>query len=134
MTAIANILPGPSRKYAIRSAFFMGGYLAVNAAAITGAFDDMKPPGTWAFALVVAAPIIDQIRAMMIWMRDSDEFIRALAAKRFIAAAGITLALSSAWGFMELYAGAPHVSAAMVFPLFCAAYGLVTPFIRTTHR
>jgi hypothetical protein len=34
---------------------------------------------------------------------------------------------------MELYAGAPHVSAALVFPLFCVLFGLVTPFIRSTN-
>ena len=133
MTALASTSSSPSRKHGIRTAYFMGGYVAVNVAAITGAFDDMRPPATWFFALIVAAPIIGQICSILAWMRESDEFIRALAAKRFIVAAGITLALSSAWGFMELYAAAPHVSAAMVFPLFCAAFGLVTPFIRTSH-
>jgi hypothetical protein len=122
-----------ARKYHLRTALFMGGYIAVNTAAITGAFDNMRPPGTWAFALVVAAPVIGQIGSLLAWMRDSDEFVRGLAAKRFIVAAGIALALSSAWGFMELYAGAPHLSAALVFPLFCVAFGMVTPLIRSTN-
>lgn len=125
--------PSASRKYHLRTALFMGGYVAVNVAAITGAFDTMKAPGTWAFALVVAAPVIGQLWALLAFLRDSDEFVRALSAKRFIVAAGVALAVSSAWGFMELYAAAPHVSPAMVFPLFWAAFGLVSPFIRTTH-
>ena len=45
----------PARKYHIRTALFMSGYIAANLAAIFGAFDDMKSPGTWAFSLVVAA-------------------------------------------------------------------------------
>jgi putative oxidoreductase len=121
------------KKYLIRASLFMGAYVAVNIAAITGAFDDMKPPGTWAFALVVAAPVIGHIWAFLVWMRDSDEFLRSLAAKRFIVAAGVALAVTSIWGFMELYAKAPHISAAMVYPLLWAAFGIVTPFIRTSH-
>lgn len=121
------------KQYLIRTALFMGSYIAINLAAITGAFDDMRPPGTWGFALAVSAPIIGQIWSVLAWMRDSDEFIRALAARRFIVATGITLALASAWGFMELYATAPHVSGAFVFPLFCLAYGAVSPFIRSTR-
>ena len=121
------------RKYRIRTALFMSGYVAVNLAAIFGAFDDMKPPGTWAFALIVAAPIIGHIWSLLVWMRDSDEFVRALMAKRFIVATGITFAIASAWGLMELYAKAPHVSAAMVFPLFWASFGFSSPFIRTSH-
>lgn len=122
-----------ARKYHIRTALFMGGYLTVNLAAILGAFDNMKAPGTWAFSLVVAAPVVGQIWALLAWMRDSDEFVRALAAKRFIAAAGLAMAIASAWGFMELYAEAPHLSPALIFPLFWAAFGIVSPFIRTTH-
>lgn len=130
------IHPSPalsSRKYLIRTALFMGGYVAVNLAAITGAFDGMRPPGTWAFALVVSAPVIGQIWALLAWMRDGDEFVRAVMAKRFIVATAVALAVATAWGSMELYAGARHISAAMVFPLFCLAFGLVTPFIRTSH-
>ncbi|RYD43994.1 MAG: hypothetical protein EOP85_09710 [Verrucomicrobiaceae bacterium] len=121
------------RKFLIRHWLFMAGYMAVNAAAITGAFDGMKPPGTWAFALVVAAPIVGHIWAVLAWMRDSDEFVRALAAKRFIVATGVTLVIVSIWGFMELYAKAPHVSAAMVYPLLWASFGVVSPLIRTSH-
>ncbi|GAA5129670.1 hypothetical protein JIN84_03665 [Luteolibacter yonseiensis] len=121
------------QKYKIRTALFMGGYVLVNVAAIFGAFDDMKPPGTWAFALVVAAPVAGHLWALLRWMQDSDEFVRAISAKRFIAATGITMALVSAWGFMEVYAKAPHFPLVMVLPGFWAVWGFTAPFIRTTH-
>ncbi len=123
----------PTRKYIIRAALFMSGYVALNIAVITGAFDDMEPRGTWGFSLAVAAPVVGHIWSYLIWMRDSDEFVRMLAAKRFIVATGVTMAITSVWGFMELYAKAPHVSAAMVYPLLWAAFGMVSPFIRTSH-
>lgn len=121
------------KKYLIRTSLFMGAYVAINLAALTGAFDGMKPRGTWGFSMVIAAPVIGHIWAVLVWMRDSDEFVRALAAKRFVVATGATLAIASVWGFMELYAKAPHVSSAMLYPLFWAAFGTVTPFIRTSH-
>lgn len=122
-----------NKKYFIRSFLFLGAYVAVNAAAISGAFDGMKSPGTWGFSLVVAAPIFGHLWAVIAWMNDSDEFLRALAAKRFIVAAGVAIAIASMWGFMEIYASAAHVSAAMIYPLFWIAFGAVSPFIRTSN-
>jgi putative oxidoreductase len=121
------------KKYYIRTVLFMTGYVLVNLAAITGAFDDIKSPGSWFFALVVAAPIAGHLWALLVWMRDSDEFVRALAAKRFIFGTGITLALLSAWGFMEIYANAPHFPVAMIVPFFWLAWAGVSPFIQTSH-
>jgi putative oxidoreductase len=122
-----------NKKYYLRTALFMGGYVAINLAALTGAFDDLKSPGTWGFALAVTAPVAGQIWAMLAWMRDSDEFVRAVAAKRFVVATGIAMAVATAWGFMELYAKAPHISAVMMFPLFWLSFGMSSPFIRTSR-
>ncbi len=111
----------------------IGGYLAFNVAAITGAFEGARPPGTWGLAFAVCAPVIGLIWTHLAWMRDSDEFVRAVHAKRFIVAMGIAMAVSSAWGFLEIYAGVRHISPAMILPLFYVGYGLVSPFIRTSH-
>ena len=121
------------RRYAVRTAAFMTGYVALNVAAIFGAFDDLQRPGAWVFALAVAAPVAGQIWATLAFMRDSDEFVRALTAKRFILASGLAMALFSAWGFAESYADAPHAPGWLVYALFWACYGLVTPFVRTTR-
>jgi putative oxidoreductase len=122
-----------NRRYYIRTALFMTGYILVNAAAISGAFDDMKAPATFVFALIVTAPIIGHIWAYLAWLRDCDEYLRALNAKRFVVATGVTLAIATGWGFLELYAKTPHVSPALIFPLFWLALAAVAPFIRTTH-
>jgi hypothetical protein len=111
----------------------MSGYVALNVAAIFGAFDDLTAPGSWAFAAAVAAPIAGQIWATLALMRESDEYVASLLARRFIVAAGIAMALFSAWGFAESYADAPHAPGWLVYALFWAAFGLVTPFVRTTR-
>ncbi|MFN3583660.1 hypothetical protein [Phenylobacterium sp.] len=121
------------RRYILRTAAFMTGYVAINMAAIGGAFDDRAEPGSWLLGLAVAAPVAGQLWATLALMRDADEFVRAVTAKRFIIASGLAMAIASAWGFVELYARAPHISAAMVYPLFWGLYGVVTPFVRTTR-
>lgn len=121
------------RRYIIRTLAFMAGYVAVNVAAIAGAFDDIKAPGSYGLALVVAAPVAGQMWATLALMHDADEFVRRLTANRFIAAAGAAITLFSAWGFMESYAAAPHVEGWLIYPLFWACFGVISPFIRTSR-
>lgn len=121
------------RQYVIRSSLFMTGYVAVNVAAIFGAFDDATPRGAIALALVVAAPLTGHIWALLAYMRDADEFMRAVMARRFIAASGIAMALACAWGFMESYANAWHAPGFLIYPLFWLAHAAVSPFIRSSN-
>ncbi|MET4682459.1 hypothetical protein [Brevundimonas faecalis] len=122
------------RRYVIRTFAFMAGYVAVMAATMGGAFDAIQgKPAAWALALTVAAPIAGQMWATLSFMRDSDEFVRAVTAKQFIVSAGVAMAAFSAWGFGESFAGAPHAEGWMIYPLFWAVFGLVSPFIRSSN-
>lgn len=121
------------KRYVFRTLGFMGGYVGINTAAIFGAFDDIQQPGAWALALAVAAPVAGQIWATLALMRNTDEYMRALIAKRFILAAGVSMALFSAWGFGESYADAAHVPGWIIYPLFWGAYGVVSAFVRTSR-
>ena len=122
------------RTYVVRTMSFMGVYVALNVAAIFGLFDTIRgTPAAWVFAAAVSAPILGQIWATLSLMRDSDEFMRALTAKQFIIAAGVAMGAFSAWGFAESYADAPHAPGWIVYVLFWAAFGLISPFIRTTR-
>ena len=121
------------RRYVFRTLGFMSGYVGINVGAIFGAFDDLQAPGAWLFALAVAAPIAGQLWATLALMHDADEFVRQLTAKRFILASGASMALFSAWGFLESYADAPHVPGWMIYPLFWACFGVLAPFVRTSR-
>ena len=121
------------KKYLLPFIGFAAGYLVFNFASISGAFAGARAPGTWGLALVVSAPVFGLIWAHLSWMRHSDEFVRAVHAKRFIVAMGITMAIASAWGFLEIYANVPHISPALLLPVFYLAYGFISPFIRTSH-
>lgn len=108
--------------------------MAVNVAAIFGAFDEIYGrPQAWVLALAVSAPVIGQIWATLSLMNESDEFIRALIARQFILAAGLAMAIASVWGFGESYAGAFHLPAWLIYPLFWACFGVVAPFVRSSR-
>jgi len=123
----------PAKRYLVRTTLFLGGYVALNIAAITGAFDDRRPPGTFVFALAAAAPIVGHIWALLAYMRDADEFLGALMARRFVVATGVCVAVVTAWGLMEVYADVRQFPAVLLYPMLWASFGLVTPFIRSTR-
>ena len=123
------------RRYIIRTWAFMVPYMLVCISMMTtDAFDEIigKPAG-WVLAGAISAPILGQIWATLSLMRESDEFVRAVAAKQFIVAAGLAMALATFWGFAETFAAAPHIPAWLIYPLFWALYGCVSPFIRTSN-
>lgn len=134
MLALGKSTSSAHKRYAIRTIAFMSGYVAVNVAAIFGAFDDIASPvAAWALALTVSAPVIGQIWATLALMRDSDEFVRAVVAKQFILASGLAMAVASVWGFGESYAAAPHIPAWIIYPLFWACFGLIAPFVKSSN-
>ncbi len=132
---ITSSSPTPAHgRYVARTMGFMSVYVAINVAAICGVFDAIQgKPAAWLLAAAVSAPIAGQIWATLSLMRESDEFVRALTAKQFIVAAGVAMGLFSAWGFAESYADAPHAPGWIVYILFWAAFGLISPFIRSSN-
>ena len=134
MLAIAKSGSSAHRRYVVRTMAFMSGYVAINVAAIFGAFDDIgSPVAAWALALAVSAPVIGQIWATLALMRESDEFVRAVTAKQFIVSAGLAMALATFWGFAETFAAAPHLPGWLIYAAFWAFFGCVTPFIRASN-
>ncbi len=134
MLALGKSTSAAHGRYVFRTMAFMTGYVAINVAAIFGAFDDIASPvAAWALALSVSAPVIGQIWATLSLMRESDEFVRAVVAKLFILSAGAAMAIASIWGFGESYADAPHIPAWMIYPLFWACFGVIAPFVKSSN-
>ena len=134
MLALGKSTSPAHKRYVFRTMAFMSGYVAVNVAAIFGAFDDIASPvAAWGLALTVSAPVIGQIWATLSLMRESDEFVRAVVAKQFILASGLAMAVASVWGFGESYAGAYHLPAWLIYPLFWGCFGQVSPVVKSTN-
>ena len=122
-----------ARAYTFRTVFFMLGYVAALVLAVGGALDAIGGVSGWVLAAAVAAPVAGQIWATLAFIRDSDEFVAGVTAKRFILAAGMTFALSVFWGFAEKFAEAPHVEGWWVYVVFWALMGLMPVFIRSSR-
>ena len=93
----------------------------------------LSGPFLYPVAALPAVPVAGMMMAVLKRMNSADEFVRALMAKRFVIAAGLTFVGCAVWGFLESFARAPHVELWLVFPAFWAAFGLVSPFVKTTR-
>ena len=135
MTTLSKQHTPAGRRYVMRTFGFMAAYVALcEAMMTTDLFDSVigQPVG-WVLAAAVAAPVVGQIWATLALMRESDEFVRMVTAKQFIIASGLAMAAATFWGFGESFAGAPHLPAWLIYPLFWAAFGLAAPFIRSSN-
>lgn len=122
-----------AKAYTFRTVFFMLGYVVALLLAVGGALDAIGGVSGWVLAATVAAPVAGQIWATLAFIRDSDEFVAGVTAKRFILAAGMTFALSVFWGFAEKFAGAPHVEGWWVYVVFWGLMGFMPVFIRSSR-
>ena len=123
------------RRYIIRTWAFMVPYMLVCISMmLTDAFDEIigKPAG-WGLAAAISAPVIGQLWATLSLMRESDEFVRAVAAKQFILAAGLAMALATFWGFAETFANVPHLPGWLIYAAFWGIFGCVAPFIKASN-
>ncbi len=67
-------------------------------------------PALWLIALLPAFPL-----SLIFWFYGQffvelrDEYIRLLEIRKALIATGIVMMAATAWGFLESYAGAPHL-------------------------
>lgn len=127
-------MTSPSRRYAIRTILFMSGYVVALVLASSGALDAIGGISGWLLAAAVAAPVGGQIWATLAFIKESDEYVSALIAKRFIISAGLAMGLAVFWGFAEAFAEAPHLEGWWVYMVFWALMAVMNLFVRDTAR
>jgi len=84
----------------------------------------------YVLAILPALAIGAQLLVTLRYLRDADEFVRALLAKRLIVAALSTFGVMTAWGFLETFANVPHLPAWWGYCLMWALVGVASAFIR----
>lgn len=102
--------------------FIAAAYVAgIGLASVT--IDRAAPLGplTIGLALVPGAAMLAAIWAMGRFLTDlADEYLRMLEVRKFIVATGVTLAITSVWGLLELYSDSlPRLPVFYVFPIWC---------------
>ena len=93
----------------------------------------MHPALLVCLALLPGLAVCGQLFVTLRLMARTDEFMRAMMAKRFIIAAGLTFAAATIWGFLETFADWPHLPLYVVYMAFWFFFGLVSPFVKSSR-
>jgi hypothetical protein len=123
-----------SRTYVIWSSFNWIAFIAAVAFLTWGTSSGNLPDyGVWAVVVVAAGSVGAQFFAAYRLVAGQDEFIRGITVKRGIAALGATITIAVLWGLAQQFLLVPRVPMWLVYPLFWGAFGMVSPFIRTSR-
>ncbi|MET0307862.1 MAG: hypothetical protein ABW023_04065 [Sphingomonas sp.] len=77
-------------------------------------------------SLLPALPLLAVIAVMGLYLaEETDEFIRSRLVTAMIVGIGITLAITTVWGFLEMGGVVPHFATFLAFPIWCGSFGLV---------
>ena len=112
---------------AIYVAFVFGAALAIRY---------LSPPqgAVIVLSLLPVAPALMMLRAYLVFTRAMDEFQRRMQSEALIVAAAVTVFGSFAYGFLEEWAGFPHVPLIWVFPAFAFVFGAAHAVIRHRYK
>ncbi|MFM7349867.1 MAG: hypothetical protein ACKO01_10330 [Erythrobacter sp.] len=109
-------------RYTRRMAIIAAAYVAgIVLASLT--IDRAAPLGplTIALALIPGIAMLAVIGAIGQFVAGiPDEYVRMLEVRKIIVATGVTLAITSVWGLLELYSDSlPRLPVFYVFPIWC---------------
>lgn len=122
------------RPYLVQSLLLWGFFLVSLLALSWGSGSGRWPAAALgALVLVQAASVALQFVLAYRLIARQDEFVRAITAKRMIAAAGLTITVAVLVGLAEQFLGLRPLPMWLVYPLFWGAFGMVTPFIGTSR-
>ena len=125
-----------SRRYGFRIGWSMALYtLFVLLAAWIFKHDHPTGLLAYALALLPALPLIAVIAIMGLYLaQEKDEFQRNVLIQSILWGIGGTLAVTTTWGFLELFAGIPHFQSYLTMPLFWFLFGVATPLLKRKYR
>ena len=108
------------RRYIRRSAFTALAYIAAVFVTLHVLWHGKVPlPAAIGLAAIPSIPLIGFILIVGLYLKEeTDEFQRELYIKSLLWAAGATLALTSFWSYLHLFARVPAVDGFHVFVMF----------------
>ncbi|WP_213981481.1 hypothetical protein [Sphingomonas sp. dw_22] len=124
------------RRYVWRFSIAMTAYVVVLFACTwAGRAYDPHGPALFLLSLLPALPLLVVIGVMGRYLiEEGDEFIRARLVTAMIGGIGVTLAVTTVWGFLEEGGVVAHFPTFLAFPLWCASFGLVQCFLNLRDR
>ncbi len=93
--------------------------------------------GLWSYPVAVlpAVPIIGALVCTGTYLaEETDEFQRSLLVQSLLGGIGVTLAATTAWGYLEHFVHTAHFDAIWIYPIFWFATALSYPVVRLRYR
>jgi len=100
-------------------------------------FKHHHPSGVLAYTLAVlpSLPLVGTIVIVGLYLvEEQDEFQRTVLVQSMLWGIGVTLAVTTVWGFLEMLAGVPHFQPWIAYPLFWFCVGIATPILKWRYR
>jgi hypothetical protein len=89
------------------------------AAALGVRYGHASGVAAYLLAILPALPIVGALVATGAYLNEEkDEFQRNLFVQAILGGIGLTLSMTTVWGYLEDFARAPHLRLAWVYPLF----------------
>ena len=88
----------------------------------------------WAAAMIPVIPTALVVWAIARSYFRQDEMQRRVIAETHFFAAMITIFLTFAYGFLEIYVGVPKLPTILILPGFFLCMGICTPFVIRRYR
>jgi uncharacterized YccA/Bax inhibitor family protein len=124
------------RRYNLRILLAMIFYIAFLVAAVW-TFSHHHPTGLPAYGLAIlpAIPVVGIVVIVGFYLtEEKDEFLRNLHVQSMIWSLGVTLTVTTVWGFLELFVPVAHLQLYLIFPLFWFLVGVSGWLLRMRYR
>jgi hypothetical protein len=124
------------RRYSQRFSVAMAAYVVT---ILIAAFYASKGHTHGALAYMLATlpglAVIAILAAIGHYLRDEkDEFLRAIQTEALLWSCGITLAVATSWGFLQMFTDVPRAPLYLIFALFCFVWGVAAAVIPRRYR
>jgi hypothetical protein len=132
---IGKLKTASGRRYLARFALAMAAYVVtILLAAYCIRHDLVGGPLKWILAMLPGLAIAGAIAAVgMRIIELEDEYLRMLMVRQVLIGTGITLSLSTMWGFLEMFDLVGHIELSWVFVLWAFSLGVGAVANRITH-
>lgn len=85
-------------------------------------------------AILPILPALMMLRAYITFVNGIDEFQRRIQSEAVMIAAGVTAFGTFSYGFLEEWAGFPHLPLIWVLPILIGSWGVALCFVRLRYK
>ena len=124
------------RRYTLRLLPMMVLYVALLFTS-QWSFHHLHPTGivTYVLAVLPALPLVGSLALVGLYIKEeTDDFERSILIQSMLWGLGAALSVSTIWGSLSDFAGAPPLSTFYIYVFFWIFMGISQPFIRQRYQ